>query len=120
MATRTLTQEKNNLESIGLVWLVSSVNASEDNVNAQRLFRMIMVYLKAFDNVQDCEQYLQETSRDDRIFLIVSGRLGQEIVPKIHHIRQIPIIYVYCMDKKRNEEWAKMFPKVILHSNADK
>ncbi|CAF1144089.1 unnamed protein product [Adineta ricciae] len=112
MATHTLTQEKNNLESICLVWLDSSVNASNDNVNAQRLLRMIMIYLKVFDNVQDCEQYLQEASRDDRIFLVVSGQLGQVIVPKIHHIRQIAIIYVYCMNKKRNEEWTKMFPKI--------
>ncbi|UJR32020.1 hypothetical protein I4U23_019489 [Adineta vaga] len=111
MATQSITCD-NNLETIFLVWLDSTVNSAEDNINAQRLFRMIITHLKTFEHVHECEEYLQETSKDDRIFLIVSGRLGQEIVPRIHHNRQISIIYVYCMDKKRNEEWAKNFTKV--------
>ena len=36
-------------------------------------------------------------------------RLGQIIVPKIVKYRQIASIYVYCMDKKANEQWAKQF-----------
>ncbi|CAF0920693.1 unnamed protein product [Adineta steineri] len=102
----------NNLETICLVWLDAVVNTSQDNINAQQQFRQIINHLETFQNVQDCKQYLQQTSNDDRIFLIVSGRLGHEIVPQVHSYRQISSIYVYCMDKKRNEEWAKHFTKV--------
>ncbi|CAF5088812.1 unnamed protein product, partial [Rotaria sp. Silwood1] len=44
--------------------------------------------------------------------MVVSGRLGQAIVPSIHKIRQIISIYVYCIDKERNKQWAVNFPKV--------
>jgi len=107
------TIEGNNLETMYLIWLDASVNKSKENLDAQQQIRTIINHLKTFENVQDCEQYLHQTSKDDRIFLIVSGRLGQEIVPRIHHYRQICLIYVYCMDKKINEEWAKHFFKVI-------
>jgi hypothetical protein len=51
----------------------------------------------------------------DRIILIVSGRLGQIIVPEIVQYRQITSIYVYCMNKEANEKWAKQFNKVSHH-----
>ncbi|CAF1353988.1 unnamed protein product [Rotaria sordida] len=44
--------------------------------------------------------------------MIVSGRLGREIVPSIHELRQVISIYVYCMDKKSHEQWACNFEKV--------
>ncbi len=112
MAAITLVEE-NNLEIVDAIWLDASVNVAKENFDAQQRIRSIINHLKIFENVQDCEQYIQQTSKDDRIFLIVSGRLGEEIVPRIHHYRQISSIYVYCRDKQRNEEWAKHFSKVI-------
>ncbi|CAF5071208.1 unnamed protein product, partial [Rotaria sp. Silwood1] len=44
--------------------------------------------------------------------MIVSGQLGQEIVPSIHKLQQVVSIYVYCMNKKKNEQWARTFAKV--------
>ncbi|CAF1334245.1 unnamed protein product [Rotaria sp. Silwood1] len=44
--------------------------------------------------------------------MIVSGRLGQAIVPSIHKVRQVISIFVYCIDKERNKQWAVNFPKV--------
>jgi hypothetical protein len=73
----------------------------------------IIHHFKTFQNVQDCELFIQQKSNDDRIYFIVSGRLGQEIVPRIHHLRQVFSIYVYCQDIRKNEEWACKFNKVI-------
>ncbi|CAF3749135.1 unnamed protein product [Rotaria sp. Silwood1] len=44
--------------------------------------------------------------------MVVSGQLGRKIVPTIHSLRQVISIYVYCFDKKRNEEWACKYAKV--------
>ena len=105
--------EDTNLETVYLVWLDASVNTSEENIQTQQHFRSIIHHVKIFDNVQDCEEYIHRTPKNDRFFLIVSGRLGEKIVSRVHHYRQILSIYVYCTNKKRNEEWAKHFPKVI-------
>lgn len=104
--------EDNNLETIYLIWLDASVNKSQENLAAQQRIRSIINHLKTFETIETCEQYLHQISKDDRICFIVSGRLGQEIIPRIHHYRQIFSIYVYCMDKTINEEWAKQFSKV--------
>ncbi|CAF3807343.1 unnamed protein product [Rotaria sp. Silwood1] len=44
--------------------------------------------------------------------MIVSGQSEQEIVPSIHKLQQVVSIYIYCMNKKKNEQWARTFAKV--------
>ncbi|CAF1302278.1 unnamed protein product [Rotaria sordida] len=111
MATIPILQE-NNLESVYMIWLDAAVNQLQHNIDAQQQIQSIINHLKIFQNIQDCEKYINQISKDDRILLIVSGQLGQEILPRIHHYRQIFSIYVYCMNKAKNEEWAKHFHKI--------
>lgn len=113
MATTSPAVHDPDLESVYLVWLDATANTSEENIATQKEFRTITHHLKIFQNVFDCERFIHQKSKVDRIFLIVSGQLGREIVPRIHHYRQIFAIYVYCQNKQANEEWANKFSKVI-------
>ncbi|CAF1273675.1 unnamed protein product [Adineta steineri] len=109
----------NNLETYSLFWLDASVN-SQRNINAQQKLHSLINHLETFEHINECEQRIRSVSAQDRIVLIVSGQLGQQLVPRIHELRQIASIYVYCMDKQRNELWANTFSKikgVIIHLN---
>lgn len=110
MATNT---EANNtdLEVFTLIWLDATVN-DVDNETTQTDLRKLSDQFKSFDNRDECELYLQSLSNDERVVLIVSGRLGREVVPHIHQIEQIYFIYVYCFDKIENEKWAKNYSKI--------
>ena len=72
----------------------------------------LLIIKKKFRDVKECQQYIEQTTEKDRLILIVSGRLGREIVPLMHQLRQIISIYIYCMDKQANEQWSTKFPKV--------
>jgi len=110
------TKGKNdNLETFCLIWLDSLVNNSQENLQAQEQLRTAINHLKTFENEQLCLKYIKSVPKDDRIVLIVSGKLGRSIVPKIFHLRQIVSIYVYCTDKTFNEQWAQHFIKVRKH-----
>ena len=108
------TLQGDNIEPFYLVWLDDAISKSVENIWTLQRIQLITSRLKTFHNVKDCEQYIRQTSKDDRMILIVSGQLGQKLVPSIHHYQQIFSIYVYCMDKIKNEEWAKHFQKVIV------
>ncbi|CAF1351432.1 unnamed protein product, partial [Rotaria sordida] len=101
-----------NLESFSLLWLDRSVNASQENIAAQSKLRAIINHLKTFEKAEECEKYIRKCPETDRIVLIVSGGLGQQIVPQIDQLPQLSSIYVYCMDEKKNREWSKNHPKV--------
>ena len=114
MAVASSIQPISNLEIYTLIWLDSSANGSQETIQAQKHFRTAINYLKVFKHSDECIDYIKFIPNDDRVVLIVSGRLGQETVPQIHQYRKVSAIYVYCMDKKKNEHWANQFNKVRI------
>ncbi|CAF3276396.1 unnamed protein product [Rotaria socialis] len=101
-----------NYETFSLLWLDGQVNATEENKRAQTRLRSIINYLKLFENPQECRQYIKNCSEQDRIVLIISGRLSKELIPQIHELRQLSSVYIYCRRKKEYKTWAKEFPKI--------
>ena len=118
--SKPLETSDDNLETFSIFWLDPQVNQTEDNRNAQLKLREIINHLKTFDDQNECHQRILSLSQEDRLVLIVSGRCGQQLVPKIHHLRQVSSIYVYCMDKKANEQWAKDFIKIKCYCSIER
>ena len=108
-----LGNDNDNIEMLSIVWLDASVNTTPENLSVQEQLRKLINNVKTFDNSNEFLRYIDNTSKIDRIILIVSGRLGRTIVPHVHHLRQIISIYIYCMDKQANEQWSKDFTKVL-------
>ena len=105
--------KKAHLELFQLIWFDANVNIVETRGTDQKL-RSVINHLKKFQDVKLCQQYIEQKSKSDRLVLIVSGRLGEEVVSSIHKLRQVLSIYVYCMDKESHEQWASKFSKVKL------
>jgi hypothetical protein len=114
MASASLVQQKQNLETYSLIWLDTSVNTSQENVLAQQQLRTSINHLLIFEDENECEEYIRSTPKEDRIIFILSGQLGQRIVPRTHQLQQLFSIYVYCSDETRYSQWAQEFSKVIL------
>ncbi|CAF1595986.1 unnamed protein product [Rotaria magnacalcarata] len=52
-----------------------------------------------------CKQYLDGV-KDTKAFIIISGSLGQQLVPDIHSMIQLDAIYIFCSNKERHKQWA--------------
>ncbi|CAF1296714.1 unnamed protein product, partial [Adineta steineri] len=103
--------EKEFLFSLCSIFRIDDIINDEENQLSKIIMSAVDEDAK-FQDIKQCQQYIEQTSQKDRLAIIVSGRLGQEIVPHIHQLRQVISIYVYCMDKKNNEQWALKFSKV--------
>jgi hypothetical protein len=103
-----------NLESLSLIWLDATVDNSKENIDVQKQLRSIINYLRTFHDMVECENHIRSVPDGDRMLFIVSGGLGRDIVPRIHKLRQILSIYVFCYDRKQHEEWTQKYTKVIL------
>jgi hypothetical protein len=108
------TSEDTNLETFSLIWLDATVNSSEENRLSQEKLRTSINHLKTFEDDKLCENYIRSLSENDRIVLISSGQLGKQIIPQIHHLRQVFSIYIFCRNKETYEKWANPFIKVNL------
>lgn len=96
-----------------LVWLDAAIETA-DVQSTERQLRSIINHLKKFHDLEECRKYIQQCSQIDRIIMIVSSELGQEIISSLYQIRQITSIYIYSIDQKINTQWADKFPKVNL------
>jgi hypothetical protein len=116
MASTTTSSKKthSNLEIFSLVWLDPSINNSEENRETQQRLRTIINHLETFEDSTRCEDYIRSVSTHDRIVIIVSGTSGRILIPRIHSLRQLCSIYVYCMNRKTNQQWTKNYTKVIV------
>jgi hypothetical protein len=100
-------------DDIILIWCDASI--SKDVRDDQYSFSQLRLATKSihiFTNEQKCLEFISESRFKNKLFLIVSGSLGKDFVPKIYHLSQINSIYIFCGLKTNHEIWAKEYKKI--------
>ncbi|UJR18233.1 hypothetical protein I4U23_005133 [Adineta vaga] len=95
-----------------LIWLDSSF--AETNEDCKRFLtklQQIVNTIKTYTDPNDCVNFVTD-AKDENIFMITSGTLGLDCVPRIHHMPQIDSIYIFCDNKTKHEQWTKDWKKV--------
>ncbi|CAF2805015.1 unnamed protein product [Rotaria sp. Silwood2] len=105
-------QDDSNLEIYSLICLDPSFHNNEETVKAQQQLRVSINYLKIFENCYQCEEYIRSVSSYNRFILITNDELARQIVPRIEQLRQVYSIYIHCLDKITNQQWAKQYLKI--------
>ncbi len=94
---RTKMIEQQNLENFQIVWLDADIDKTDENLQTTSLLRATINYLNTFDNIYDCYDHIA-TIQDEKVFLIVSGSISQNIVPYVYQMPQVQFVYIYCFD----------------------
>ncbi|CAF4218729.1 unnamed protein product, partial [Adineta steineri] len=64
-----------------------------------------------------CISFLNKL-KDEENFAIISGSLGQHLVPKIHGVSKLDGIYIFCDDVSYHQQWTKDWNKIKgVHNN---
>jgi hypothetical protein len=98
-SSKTSLFETNHLEDIIIIWLDETIENPEKMLLSQRK-TLLLSYrksIRSFINSFECHEYIEKMS-DVRILFVVSGSLGEKIVPIIHDLSQITFIYIFCAD----------------------
>ncbi|CAF1624156.1 unnamed protein product [Rotaria magnacalcarata] len=100
------------IQNFCLIWLDAKINDTDDDCrNFISHLRRVANTINTFTDCDTCVDFLTGI-RDQKTFMIVSGHLGQHIVPMIHEIPHIVAFYVFCENKPMHEQWAKEWSKV--------
>ena len=114
------TDNNENLEELCVIWADSNVNKTDDCLDTVSKLRSIVDLLQIFDNIDECLSSIDSNTREQRIFLIVSGEFGQSLVPRIHHLSRIVSIYIFCFDRIKHEHWANEYKPKVRGAFTDK
>jgi tetratricopeptide (TPR) repeat protein len=101
------------VQNVVLIWLDNSIDEGNDDCqNTLTQLRRIINAVSTFTGGDECIEFITNNSNQEKVCIIVSGALGQLIVPLIHNMSQVDSIFVFCGNRKRHEEWAKEWPKI--------
>jgi hypothetical protein len=68
-----------------------------------------------------CIQCIRDECVNKRVFLITTGSVGQSVIPKIHDLPQLYAVYIYCVNVKFHQTWAKDYSKIrVVCDNDDR
>ncbi|CAF3958648.1 unnamed protein product, partial [Adineta steineri] len=93
-----------NQESITLIWFDKNVDLNSKDIQLTKTkLKEINDYTLFYNNLDSCIQYI-ESIKSEIIFLIVSGSDAHNLLSKIHNLRQIDSIFIFCMDKLKYDK----------------
>ena len=100
------------LQNFLLVWLDANLDESKaDFKKSLERLRNVVASVRTFKDVKQCIELLNEIS-EEKVFIIVSGSLGRQVVPDFENMPQVQSIYIFCGNKAFHEEWASKITKV--------
>ncbi|CAF3751291.1 unnamed protein product [Rotaria sordida] len=112
LLTTTIDNGDKNFEIFSLIWLDKDVNTNEDNWKIQQKLKESINFIKTFDDIKKCEQWIGrkiQQNAEEKIILIVSDSYGCEIVPRIYQLPQLVAIYIYCQVEMTNKQWLENY-----------
>ncbi|CAF4004175.1 unnamed protein product [Rotaria sordida] len=100
------------LQNFLFIWLDDNFDESQDNYKKSiQHLHDISTTVTSFTDVDKCIDFLTDI-HNEKVFMIVSGVLGQHIIPEIQECPQLISIYVLCHNQSTHTEWIKTIPKV--------
>jgi len=110
---------KENKETTTLLWFNPNIGHKEDTKQTQDKLREINDYVSFYEDLQLCIDYIQ-SAKNEKIFLITSGKQASQILPAVLNLRQIDSIFIFCMKIERYEHLTNEYTKIIgIYNNLD-
>ncbi|CAF0971087.1 unnamed protein product [Adineta steineri] len=99
-------------QNVLLIWLDNNIDGNNDDCqNTITKLRRAVNDINTYTNSDQCFEFIQ-TIVDKKVCMIISGSLGQHIVPHVHNMSQVDSIFIFCGNTKYHEQWAKDWPKI--------
>src|SRR5579871_4388359 len=100
------------VQNVLLIWLDNNIDDNSDDCqNTITQLRRIVNRVNTYTDGDQCIQFI-ESINDDKVCMIISGSLGQHIMPRVHDMFQVDSIFIFCGNKQRHEKWARDWPKI--------
>jgi hypothetical protein len=100
------------VQNVLLIWLDSNIHDDNDDCrNTVNQLRRVVNNINTFTDGDQCIQFIKSIN-NEKACMIISGALGEHIVPRVHHMSQVDSIFIFCGNKKRHEQWTKDWSKI--------
>ncbi|CAF2380371.1 unnamed protein product [Rotaria sp. Silwood2] len=112
ISTMSRQRRRHVTENYLVIWVDDNIDmANKDDQHTLAPLRNVV------NQVNPCttgEQHVQQLSEnpEETSFVISSDALGQHLVPNIHSMPKLDVIYTICDNKQRHQVWVKNLTKI--------
>jgi tetratricopeptide (TPR) repeat protein len=100
------------VQNVLLVWLDGNIDENNDDCkNIITQLRRSVNHINTFTDGDKCIEFI-ESINQEKVCMIISGALGQHILPRVHDMSQVGSIFIFCGNKKHHEAWTKDWSKI--------
>jgi tetratricopeptide (TPR) repeat protein len=100
------------IQNLLLIWLDNNIDDNNEHCrNTVTELRRVVNDVNTYTDGDQCIQFIN-TINNYKVCMIISGSLGQLIVPRVHNMSQVDSIFIFCGNKEWHEQWAKEWPKI--------
>ncbi|CAF1266407.1 unnamed protein product [Adineta steineri] len=101
-----------------LVWVDESIDETKKNCqNTLTQLRAVINDVTICTQSDQCIQFLDKF-KDEKAFVIISGSLGEHLVPEIHAMPKLDAIYIFYNNTSSHQLWTKDWNKIKgVHNN---
>ena len=101
------------VQNVLLIWLDNNIDEnSADYRNTMQQLRHAVNSINTYTDGEKVAWNFWRQMVEEKICMIISGSLGQRIVPHVHDMSQVDSIFIFCSIKECHEVWAKEWPKI--------
>ncbi|CAF3577351.1 unnamed protein product [Rotaria sp. Silwood1] len=101
-----------NLESTRLIWYDSNIDKTNDTKETMKELREINNFIVFHIDLKTCIDYI-ESITNEKIFLVTSGRDALNILIRIHALKQIDSIFIFCLKPEKYQYLLQTYTKII-------
>ena len=111
-AVHSSSSKRRILQNYLLVWVDASIDETHKDCRyTLTQLRTVVNDVTVFTDPDACVDFLGGVT-DEKAFVMISGSLGQALVPRIHSMKQVDTIFIFCMDQKRHRAWTSEWSKI--------
>jgi tetratricopeptide (TPR) repeat protein len=103
------------VQNVLLIWLDANIDVENDADCHNTIIQLQSVVnnVNTFTDGDQCIEFIDTIdSNKNKACMIISGSLGQQIVPRAHNMSQVDSIFIFCGNKKHHEQWVKDWAKI--------
>jgi hypothetical protein len=98
-----------------VIWVDNNVFSAENHKYRLRLedeFSNI-----GFSFASSIFEAVNQVNSTVKTVLLVSGQMGKLLMPRIHHLKNVMVVLVFCFKTEEHKMWASNFKKVKAVAN---
>ena len=100
------------MQNFLLIWLDKNIDEKNaDCRNTMTQLRRAVNSINTYTDGKQCVEFLEKMV-EEKACMVISGSLGEDVVPRVHNMSQVDSIFIFCSNKKYHEGWTKEWPKV--------